>query len=101
MEKYNHISYFENILNEQSDLVASLHALVQELKDKKPAYDELIDYYYSAQREQDLTDDEQGLIPQDLKRGVLSQDAIYNLMVDYQELIQSFSECIEDIEKDA
>lgn len=41
----------------------------------------LLDYYYtSGQWLEDYEADEQGLLPQDLKRGVLSQDALYDLL---------------------
>lgn len=31
-------------------------------------------------------DDEAGLLPEDLKRGVLSEDAVWNLLKDHKEL---------------
>ena len=40
----------------------------------------LTDYYEGGQWLQDYTLDEQGLLPPDLKRGVLSQDAVYDFL---------------------
>ena len=40
----------------------------------------LLSYYESGQWLYDYTLDEAGLLPPDLKRGVLSQDAVYNFM---------------------
>jgi len=40
----------------------------------------LTEYYEGGQWLQDYELDEKGIIPQDLKRGVLSQDAIYNFL---------------------
>lgn len=40
----------------------------------------LEDYYTSGQWRDDYEADEQGLLPDDLKRGVLSQDALYDLL---------------------
>jgi hypothetical protein len=40
----------------------------------------LEDYYTSGQWLEDYEADEQGLLPDDLKRGVLSQDALYDLL---------------------
>lgn len=34
----------------------------------------------------DFADDESGLLPKDLKRGVLSEDGIWNLLADWGEL---------------
>ena len=40
----------------------------------------LVQYYESGQWLQDYGLDEQGMLPQHLKRGVLSQDGVYNLL---------------------
>ena len=46
----------------------------------------LNDYYGSEEWKQDYADDEAGLLPADLKRGVLSEDGIWNLLSDASEL---------------
>ena len=43
-------------------------------------------YLGSEEWRRDLADDEKGLLPQDLKRGVLSEDGIWNLLEDNREL---------------
>ena len=43
-------------------------------------------YYGSDLWRQDFADDEAGLLPADLKRGVLSEDGIWNLLNDCKEL---------------
>jgi uncharacterized membrane protein len=43
-------------------------------------------YYDSKQWKQDYADDEAGRLPADLKRGVLSEDGIWNLLEDVCEL---------------
>ncbi len=43
-------------------------------------------YYQSAEWKVDHGYDEAGLLPPDLKRGVLSEDGIYNLLEEYKEL---------------
>ena len=40
----------------------------------------LAEYYASDEWKQDFADDEAGLLPTDLKRGVLSEDAIWNVL---------------------
>ena len=45
----------------------------------------LSEYYGSKDWKQDYADDEAGLLPKDLKRGVLSEDGIWNLLSDWQE----------------
>ncbi len=46
----------------------------------------LASYYGSNDWKQDFADDEAGLLPKDLKRGVLSEDGIWNLLEAHQEL---------------
>ncbi len=46
-------------------------------------------YYTSSAWKQDFADDEAGLLPADLKRGVLSEDGIYDLLETYQELTKT------------
>ena len=48
--------------------------------------DELEAYYSGPLWMQDYADDEAGLLPKDLKRGVLSQDGLYNLLEEYDNL---------------
>ena len=43
-------------------------------------------YYSSEEWKQDFAADEAGLLPADLKRGVLSEDGIWNLLSDAREL---------------
>lgn len=50
------------------------------------AIEHLADYYGSDEWKQDYADDEAGLLPKDLKRGVLSEDGIWNLLHDWDEM---------------
>ena len=43
-------------------------------------------YYESPLWREDFEADEAGLLPKDLKRGVLSEDAVYGLLSDYDAL---------------
>ena len=40
--------------------------------------------YYDKDWRKDFEADEAGKLPQDLKRGVLSEDGLYDLLTDYQ-----------------
>ena len=51
----------------------------------KTAFDRLIHYYTGGQWLRDYQLDERGQLPTELKRGVLSQDGVYNLL---QELMK-------------
>ena len=56
------------------------------LKAIKEDVAELSKYYGSELWKQDLAADEAGNLPADLKRGVLSEDGIWNLLSDYREM---------------
>ncbi len=43
-------------------------------------------YYGSDDWKQDFADDEAGRLPKNLKRGVLSEDGIWNLLEEHREL---------------
>ena len=51
---------------------------------------ELIDYYEGGLWMQDYECDERGELPKDLKKGVLSEDGVYNLLTEVK--LQEFSE---------
>lgn len=59
------------------------------LKKEAPAgimLQELTEYYENGQWMTDYEADEAGLLPSDLKRGVLSEDGVYNLLFDIDQL---------------
>ena len=86
MNDYSHITEMENILNEYDDKINKMQELLDFFNNNMENYNKLIEYYYSEKRNQDLIDDEKNLIPQDLKRGVLSEDGIYNMLTSHDSL---------------
>ena len=56
------------------------------LKAIKKDVAELSKYYGSESWKQDFAADETGKLPPDLKRGVLSEDGIWNLLSDYRDI---------------
>ena len=47
---------------------------------------ELKTYYESVKWRKDFENDKAGLLPKNLKRGLLSEDGIYNLLEEYREV---------------
>ncbi|WP_067142065.1 DUF4298 domain-containing protein [Oceanivirga salmonicida] len=86
MEKYEHIKKMEEILNKHGNLIKELSLILEKIEKENENYDKLIDYYYSEQRDIDLNDDNNDMIPNTIKRGVLTEDSIYNLMIDYYDM---------------
>ena len=56
-------------------------------EEAKKAIASLSGYYESEEWRQDYAADEAGLLPKDLKRGVLSEDGIWNLLSDWRDKI--------------
>ena len=72
----------EDRYDEVIRVLAALEEAVDEYKNYKTELDALKDYMDSGQWKEDFEADEAGLIPSDVKRGVLSEDGLYNLLQD-------------------
>ena len=80
------IKYYELVLDKLTETVKDLNAAIEAFENAEPMIKELSDYYGSRQWKKDFADDEAGLLPKDLKRGVLSEDAVYDLLDAVREL---------------
>lgn len=87
MNQIERIQYMEEILNQVSTLINKIDPLFDEYEQIMPKLHELIHYYESDHWKNDFLADENGILPKDLKRGVLSEDGIYNLLELHKELI--------------
>ena len=86
MTQIQRIKYMERQLNQ---LLAALHAMnkaLSTLAKARYAAQALSDYYGSGEWRSDFADDEAGRLPENLKRGVLSEDAIWNALQQFHEL---------------
>lgn len=79
---YSHIVKMENIMVRQEQTIRKLESVLEELDCQQADYEALNAYYFSNARERDLEDEEKHLIPEDLARGVLSEDEVWNLFRD-------------------
>lgn len=80
------IRLMERHLNRATAAVKRLEAAFDKWEDAQEAIAALEEYYGSDLWKQDLADDEAGRLPADLKRGVLSEDGIWNLLTDTRDL---------------
>lgn len=94
MEQIERITYMEQILDEATEAVSSLSEALEKYAVIQDRLQELISYYSSEQWRQDFDDDSAGKIPSDLKRGVLSEDAVYNLLADISDLKVQLKELV-------
>ena len=81
-------------LNKASAAVMELSAALDKYEAAQEALKMLSDYYGSDEWKQDFADDEAGRLPKDLRRGVLSEDGIWNLLNDSHDLNTHMQEMI-------
>ena len=86
MEQIERIMQMERCLDSVSQAVMRLSAALDEYANVQDALRHLSDYYGSDQWEHDFAADSADLLPQDLKRGVLSEDAVWNLLEDVRDM---------------
>ena len=80
------IARMERILKEASDAIRNLTEAANAYAALQADLSELEAYYGSDAWMRDYEADEKGLLPRDLKRGVLSEDAVYDLLTDHDAL---------------
>ena len=80
METIERIQHFEQLLDGVGPVLKDLEAALDRFDGVQEAVQELSAYYGSEDWHADLSEDEAGNLPADLKRGVLSEDAIYDVL---------------------
>ena len=78
----------EEILDIAVKKMDALEQSIAEFKEYQEKIQELEAYYTSPEWKADLALDEAGKLPKDLKRGVLSEDGIYNVLERNKELLE-------------
>lgn len=94
MEQIERIKTMEQHLDRASQAVMKLSAALDDYAEALTSIRELEKYYGSDDWKLDFADDEQGLLPQDLKRGVLSEDGIWNVLTDSRDLNTRMKEIV-------
>ena len=85
MTQIERIEQMEKILDSLKEAIAQVNTAISRLRELGPQAMELDDYYGSPEWFDDLNADEKGLLPDGLKRGVLSEDGIYDVLNEYEE----------------
>ena len=96
MTQFERIAHYENEMNRLSEAVRSLEEALDSFSEVKDLASDLDAYLGSEEWWQDFNDDEAGKLPAELKRGVLSEDALYNALSDYRGLIVKLLETAAD-----
>ena len=75
------VKRMEEILDKSSEAVLDLKQALERYATLADDIRELELYYSGGQWQKDFADDEAGKLPKDLKRGVLSEDALYDFLI--------------------
>ena len=86
MRQIDRIKRMEKCLDESSKAIAKMKKALDEYEKAQSAYKKLCDYYGGKKWLEDYEDDEKGKLPKNLKRGVLSEDGVYDLITENHEL---------------
>ena len=86
MEQTERIKQMELRMERAAKAVMELSAALENYEAIQEDIAALEQYYGSEVWKQDYADDEAGFLPAGLKRGVLSEDGIWNLLEDAREL---------------
>ena len=98
MEQINRIRLMEECLDESRNAVDRLNAALDSYFAVRSKYMALVEYYDDGQWRRDFDDDEAGKLPPDLKRGVLSEDAVWNLIEDHRAALERMKEILSNEE---
>lgn len=84
----NRIKNMEKIFDKANKLIDNAYEDMDALIDYQDEISKLEEYYTGNLWKEDFALDEAGMLPEDLKRGVLSEDGIYNLLERNRELLE-------------
>lgn len=92
MKRIDRISRMEGLFDKSNEVIQKLETALEDFADLRPDIAELEAYYDSGDWRKDFEADEAGKLPKDLKRGVLSEDGLWNLLEEYRELKETVCE---------
>ena len=95
------IEEMERFLDRSRTALDALLPALDGLEAVQKELQKLAAYYGSERWMKDFEDDEAGKLPPELKRGVLSEDAAYDLLCDYRDLCRRMLRLVSDaLDKD-
>ena len=93
-KQLDRISQMEDRFDEVTRVMAALDEAVSEYADFKSEIKALQDYMESGQWKEDFEADEAGKIPANVKRGVLSEDGLYDLLEESGRILERAREIL-------
>ena len=86
MNQEKRVTEYEHILDKAQQTAAQLESALRAYEEIQDEVKALETYYAGPEWKEDFAADEHGMFPDTLKRGVLSEDAVYNLLERFQEI---------------
>lgn len=86
MTREDRILYYESLLDRVASVVRNPESTQDEIEAVRPLLQELERYYTGPEWKADYDADAAGDFPRDLKRGVLSEDGIDDVLSDFRDL---------------
>ena len=99
IERIDRVSVMENYMNNVQETFLRLGAALDSFRTVQNMVRYLSQYYQSEDWREDFEADEAGKFPDDLPRGVLSEDGIYNLLEQNDELWERLRTFAQEAEK--
>lgn len=97
MTQTERIILMESYLDEANSAMKNFSDSLERYHKAQSKIHELSEYYSNGQWRLDFEDDEAGKIPANIKRGVLSEDALYDLLSDNDSVLEHAEEIIKEI----
>ncbi len=93
-ENNERIERIKKMEEKLDDVTPKIRAIEESLNNMKQVFEDMkiLSDYYSNDWKKDFEADEEGKIPKDLKRGVLSQDTLFDLLGKINEFEQDITE---------
>ena len=99
MEQIERIRHFERVLDRVAPVLGNLGEALDAFDGIQADVQELSAYYESDEWREDFEADEAGRLPRDLKRGVLSEDGIYDVLSEHYSLTVRLLDTVSNILK--
>ena len=97
MTQTERIALMESYLDESNSAMKNFFDSLERYHKVQGKIHELSEYYSNGQWRRDFEDDEAGKIPSNIKRGVLSEDALYDFLTENDNLLEHAEEIIREI----
>ena len=95
MNQIERIQYMESIMEEMEEVLLALREDLEKYRSLGDKIKELELYYGSELWRRDFEDDSEGKLPADLKRGILSEDGLWDLLAERESLLSVMSQMAE------